>query len=533
MGLIAEACEELKIDKEKIEFKELKDKVITSLLVKDRRRATELITSYVMQEEIIHTTRDDERSECWIYKEGIHIPQAKTYIKEYCREILGEAYTTTISNEVIAKIEADTYIEQDEFFKIRDIWKLAVENGVINLKTKELLKFKPEYYFFNKLPIKYQPDNLCEETIKFFKEILADEKEIDVIQELFGYLLLRDYKIEKAFMFLGTGRNGKGKTVELMKRFVGIENTCNIPIQSMTDDSFNIGELFNKLANIGADISNTVLKETGMFKSLTGRDLISAQRKFLTRVKFTNYAKMIFCANELPITYDKTIAFFNRWIILDFPYTFLSQKEIELIPDKERENVKLADTNIIDKISSEEEMTGLLNWALIGLHRILKQGDFSYSPSTTEVKNTWLRKSSSLQAFIMDFIEIDYDGKIKKNDFRKIYSSYCREFKVRSVSDKLIVKELSEGMGAFEERMRNEEIDVRYWCGIKFKSNKFSQVSQDSHGFSILGEITNSSKSMKTMGKLGKSGLDSQKSIIGYDNEPEIPDITEEEIQDV
>ena len=70
--------------------------------------------------EIIFTTRDDIKSECWIYKEGIYIPQAKTYITEITRTILNNKFTPHLLNEVILKIEADTYIEQDEFFKVRE-----------------------------------------------------------------------------------------------------------------------------------------------------------------------------------------------------------------------------------------------------------------------------------------------------------------------------------------------------------------------------------------------------------------------------
>jgi len=35
--------------------------------------------------------------------------------------------------------------------------------------------------------------------------------------ELFGFLLYKNYFIEKGVMFIGDGRNGKGKTINLMK----------------------------------------------------------------------------------------------------------------------------------------------------------------------------------------------------------------------------------------------------------------------------------------------------------------------------
>ena len=109
-------------------------------------------------------------------------------------------------------------------------------------------------------------------------------------------------------MFLGDGRNGKSKTLELLKRFVGEENCVEVPLDELEKDLFAIGELFKKLTNLAADLSKSALKNTGRFKKLTGRDLVTAARKFLPRIKFVNYAKMLFACNELPFTYDLSTA---------------------------------------------------------------------------------------------------------------------------------------------------------------------------------------------------------------------------------
>jgi len=113
--------------------------------------------------------------------------------------------------------------------------------------------------------------------------------------EIFGFLLLKEYKIEKAFMFVGYGRNGKSKTVELMKRFIGAENCSSLPLRSLIEESFSLSELFGRMANLAADLSKTDLKETGMIKSLIGRDTIQAHRKYLRDLNFVNYAKNGFC----------------------------------------------------------------------------------------------------------------------------------------------------------------------------------------------------------------------------------------------
>jgi len=448
---------------------DVKNEVITQLLFKKNREATEIIVNYILNKEYIYTTRDDEHSEMWIYREGIYVPQGKTYLKELIREILGDGYTTYLTNEVINKIESETYIEQDTFFNIKYKNKIAVMNGILILSEGKLEPFNPKEIYFNKLPIKYDKTKDCPTIKKHFENVLHHKEDIPVLQELFGYLLYKDYCIEKAFMFTGNGRNGKGKTLELMKRFLGIDNCSNIPLQQIETDNFALGEFFNKLANLGGDISSNALKDTGAFKNLTGRDLISASRKFKTRVNFTNYAKLIFCANELPITYDITPAFFNRWVLLNFPHTFISEQEINKMDESERKNYKIADKNIIDRLSDKDELSGLLNWALEGIKRLLEQEDFSYSKSISEVKSQWLRLSNSATAFVMDELEEQYGFLIPKEKFRYKYSEYCKKNRLKPVGDKTLKNMLLINYGVWETKKTYEGELTNCWEGLKFK----------------------------------------------------------------
>lgn len=469
------------VTKDNGNFNSFKVRVLELLVNNKTVDATELIAQYLLQKECIKTTRDDERSEMWIYKEGIYVPQAKTFIKEFARKTLGKAYKKHLVNQVIEKVEVDTYIEQNKFFINEDPNLIAVQNGILNLKTKMLQSFDSKFNFFNKLPINYEDNVDCPAIIKFFGEVLANKEDIEVVQELFGYLLYREYSVEKAVMFHGSGRNGKGKTIDLMKRFIGAENCANITLQSLDQDQFAMGELFNKMANLSADLPASGLLDTGNFKSLTGRDLISAPRKYLTRVHFVNYAKMIFSANDLPQTNDITPAFFLRWLILDFPYTFLSKKEYDLKENKT--NVKLADQDIINKISTPEEMRGLLNWALQGLERIRKKGDFSYSKSTSDVKKQWLRKSSSLNAFIEDCIEVNYGREIIKKEFKTAYWLYCEKHLLKPVKDKEISEVLTTNFPVTEGRSYFGEERERIWENIQFNPNSGINKSLDMLSF--------------------------------------------------
>jgi len=430
--------------------------------------ATELLVQSILTNEHIYTIRQDNNQELWIYKDGIYKPEGISYIKQFCRNILDTAYTTQLLNQIIAKIEADTFIEQNEFFIEEDVNLIPVDNGILNIKTKELQPFNPKYKFFNKLPVKFNTDKKCPAILEFLNDVLGNKDDINLIQEIMGYLLYRDYKYEKSFMFLGGGRNGKGKTLELMKRFIGIENCSNVSLSDLERDMFSRYELFKKLANLSGDISKKALVDTNHFKSLTGHDLQGAPRKNKTRINFTNYAKMLFAVNELPVTYDLTEAFFDRWILINFPFTFKEQHEIDAAEDKTR--LKLKDTEKIEKISTPDELSGLLNWALDGFNKLLKNDKFSYSTSTSEVKRKWLRTSSSLLAFIEDEVEKDFKSEISKSEFKDEYFKYCIENDIKLESDKRINYVLTTDMGC--SLFQNSSDGKRYWSGIKFKKNK-------------------------------------------------------------
>ena len=439
--------------------------------------ATELLVEYLESNHHIYTIRDDTITEIWMYEDGIYKPNGMTIMREIIREVMEDSYTTNYATKVMDKIQADTYIDQEKFFSINYLDEICVQNGILNLVTYELKPYDPEKVFFSKIPIEYNPESKCPGVIQFFKQILKNVEDLPVIQEIFGYLLWKEYFIERAIMLTGTGRNGKGKTLELMKRFVGIDNISSIPLQQMDEDMYSISELQNKLANLAGDLDHKALKHSGRFKELTGRDNITAARKFKTRVTFTNFAKLIFAANDIPHTNDISDAFFMRWVILEFPYKFLKQDEYDVITDvNELAYTKVRDPNIIDKISIPEELSGLLNWALVGLSRLKEQKDFSYNKSIKEVQNMWIKKSDSFTAYCMDCLEESYENEISKGEIRQTYNTYCKKYKLKPYSDQHIQKVLTTMFGVYDRRGLLDENRERVWVGVKYKPVKDNSV---------------------------------------------------------
>ena len=109
------------------------------------------------------------------------------------------------------------------------------------------------------------------------------------------------------------------------------------------------------MANTFADLKSDKLTNTGPFKMLVSGDFIRAQNKFCNPFEFQNYAKLIFSANEIPQSEDKSYAYFRRWIILFFENVFEGDNN---------------DTKLIEKLTTDEELSGLLNLSLIALRQL-------------------------------------------------------------------------------------------------------------------------------------------------------------------
>jgi len=435
---------------------------------KDWPRATEILRDYIIKELNIYTTKEDKKPEVWVYSNGIYKPDGRSEIREKLRKLLDEHYSDFVFNKVMEKIEPDTFINPKDFFSVNYKNLVPVKNGILDIEKIELLPFDRTKIFFSKLNADFDPTISCPKINEFLGQVLKDKEDIKVFYELAGFGLLKEYTFEKSFMLVGDGRNGKGKSIELIKRLFGVENCCSVPLSSMVSDSFFLSELFGKLFNLAGDISNQDLKDTSMFKSLTGRDLINAHRKFHNDISFENYAKFVFACNELPMVYDMSRGFWDRWILLDYPYTFITQEEYDEAKDKSK--LKICDPSIIDKITSDEEMSGFLNEAIAGLHRVLNNKRFSSARGSDEVKSTWIRKSNSFLAYCFDNIESSSDGFVTKKDLRKEYSDYCKLHSVSTKSDYVLKRALQDTYGVVDEK---KEVSSGFWdyvwVGIKFK----------------------------------------------------------------
>jgi P4 family phage/plasmid primase-like protien len=363
----------------------------------------DLLTEYTFK-----TMTDNE--ECFVYKDGIYVPSGEVTIKEECEKRVPKEFMTLHNvNEVIGHIKRSTYADRKKFNQEK--WILNLQNGLYNIQTEELTPHTPELLSTIRIPVIYDSGAGCLRIRQFFTEVLREE-DIPVIEELFGYCLVPDYKIQRAFLFTGDGANGKSTLLELLKHFVGKDNCTNLSLQALVSHRFAVASLFGKLVNIYADIPSTRMESVGLFKMLTGGDTVRAEKKFKDDFFFTNYARLIFSTNKPPWVDEDTLAFWRRWVMINFPNKFEGDQ---------------ADIAILDRLTSESETSGLLNIALKGLKRLLSRHRYSYQPSPDEVAEKYRKSANVTFAFVEDMCEPDPNTWISKDNLYDAFANYCKK----------------------------------------------------------------------------------------------------------
>jgi len=468
--LYDKVAEQEKETQEETIVEQQKDAKLNQLKQKVDELTTKDLTAKELSAEIARLLKEEYRfatlndtEEVLIYNDGIYHYGGEAFIRSTIEKILEQSIVTkNLCEEVIGHIQRSTYINRKNFDA--DPSFIVLNNCVLDLEKNCVFDHTPEIFSLTKLPISYDPKADCPKIKKFLNEVLFPE-DIATIQEFLGYLLWKRYVIQKALLLVGDGNNGKSTFIGLVRAFLGNDNVSGVSLQELELNRFAKADLYGKLANLYADLPDSALKSVGTFKMLTGGDPIRGEHKFKNSFLFINYAKLIFSANKVPEVYEDTEAFFRRWIIITFPNKFEGNK---------------ADPNKLSELTTPEELSGLLNWALEGLQRLKANGwRFSNPKSTEDIRTEYIRKSSPMKAFFLDCIEFDTQNDIPKKELYAKFCDYCRERKLPAVTEQTFYANIQMHIKVEETRPTINKKRVPCYRGIKLKPKEEWGKSED------------------------------------------------------
>jgi hypothetical protein len=80
---------------------------------------------------------------------------------------------------------------------------------------------------------------------------------------------------------------------------------------------------------------------------------------------------------------------------------------------------------LLSRLTTPQELSGILNWSLEGLRRLQEQNGFTYKLNAEQVRDLWRRQSDSALAFAMDEVEVSPTEYVSKQTLYNAYLAHC------------------------------------------------------------------------------------------------------------
>lgn len=341
----------------------------------------------------------------------------------------------------VPEMEASYYQFRDELYKQfsamanmptpepgEGVTLINLRNGTFEISDQgpKLREYRREDFLKYQLPFDYDPSARCPMFDRYLQRVLPDESCRKVLSEYLGYVFTTHLKLEKVAILYGSGANGKSVFFDIVQALIGKDNICTYSLQNLTSPtSYERASLANKLLNYATEINGRL--EASIFKQLASGEPVAARQIYGQPFIMERYAKLLFNCNELPRDVENTNAFFRRFLIIPFTQT---------IPESEQ------DPQLSRKIIASE-LSGIFNWMLDGLHRLLLNGRFTAADAVIRQVEEFRKESDSVAMFLDDEgYRPHLTGFVRLKSLYQEYQTYCSDngyapCSLRTVSSRL------------------------------------------------------------------------------------------------
>lgn len=367
---------------------------------------------------------------------GIYRPnegELEAEIGEICRTIGYEGSVSRGTREVLYYVMyPGPPVREYPFNKCEDF--IPVMNGIVKIDyetgTRTLLPHSPENKVTFVLPVEYRP----EADPGPIQEVLAQwvrEEDIPVLAQIPAQGLLQmqtDETYKRSYVFQGEYNAGKSTYLKFLQYVLGEDSITHVSLQGITEDRFASGKLENKILNIYDDLPDQALRNTGIFKALTGSTHHSVERKNKQAYDGRIFAVHVFSCNRPPQVPEEALfdpAFWERWCYVSFPFFFAL--------DPTFEEVLLTPGNA----------SAFLNVVIDRMVEIRQGKSLVVNLSADQVRDRWIEEADPLAQFIKTKFERTGPSERHEYDRDKFFSELSKWYESEGIPPKMRITTLN------------------------------------------------------------------------------------------
>lgn len=364
-----------------------------------------------------------------LYKEGIYVSGQEEIESVMIHHIpqLNRAKRTEVLSYLEILIRENT--------PTTDANLIAFRNGLFDVVNDEFLPFTHEHIITNKIDWDYNPNAYFKLTDETMNKLSCNDKAIRLLmEEAIGYCFYKRNEIGKFFILTGEKSNGKSTFLDMVKTLLGDKNTSALDLKELSE-RFKTSELFGKLANIGDDIGDEFVTNTGVLKKLVTGDRLNVERKGQNPFDFNNYSKLLFSANSIPRMGKgkDSAAILRRMVIIPFDAKF-SKAEPGYEP------------LIKYKLRLQESMEYLIQLGLHGLKRILENQQFTESERVQAEIDEYEETNNPIISFFKEINTSEIENE-PTNEVYKKYQEFCLSSSLQPLSSIEFSKQVNRYFG--------------------------------------------------------------------------------------
>ena len=358
-----------------------------------------------------------DSDELYIYdrKAGIYRPGAEPTVRQKLDRELGRSSNPVLVTKTVRMLKDHTYIQRSRVLESSS-GLLVVINGVLDLNTLELLPHTPNRYCLSQIPVRYDPEADCPEFSRWVKTTLEPEYH-RVLQQWFGYMIMGGQDFKKALFMIGPAHSGKTVLTRVMIAFIGEDNTRMKSIRSICS-RFGSVDLFGAMVNVCDEQPNDIEGCLEPFKKLTGDGYLEGEIKGVqNKIRFVSEAKLCFTGNDFPLVTVSDPAFFGRLIILPFKRQFILGAP-GTTPRRELQA----------RLTTPDELSGILNYAILGYLDLNRGGKFHYSDDPDEIRELCQSyMNDPVAQFVRERVEFCASAKTQKETVFSRFLEFCAQ----------------------------------------------------------------------------------------------------------